>query len=274
MLKYFSIPIIIIITFACADLRTGKVKKDPQEDKGMELLAAMAEAHHVKAWDSVQTYSVFFQDHFYGRIGKLANPFPEEVMRMCLDYVPGIFHGRICFESGAWNKNQWVIFSDQTYENVNQSDTLRSSKNKDIRFWVPTYQYFVEFPARIGEATAIGYLGEKQIGNENCEGVMVSWETLKPQRDIDQYIIWLDHASHQIVKIEYTIREVNTPMKGAVYFKDYKLYNGLLLPSRMPVESNLVRDGMLHEMRIDSIHFNEISVETLEPSPSLIKIDD
>lgn len=263
----------LILVFSCADLRTDVVKKEMNEDKARELISAMEKAHRIDQLDSIQTYSIFFQDHFYGRIGKVANPFPEEITKMRLDYLPGDFNGRITFQEGEWKGKQWGFFSNHSYENINHSDTLQYSKEKDIRFWVTSYQYFLEFPARIAAATAIGYVGEKQIGQFACEGIMASWGTLEPQRKIDQYVIWVDTETHRIVKINYSIREVNTMVKGGVYFKGYESFNDLLLPTRMPVESNMVRDGMLHEMRIDSVHINEITKASLEPEPSLIKIN-
>jgi hypothetical protein len=258
----------VLICFSgCSDIRTNLVKKEVNRYKGVQLLRKMGEAHQISTWDSVATYSVYFQEHFYGKIGQMANPFPDEITKMELDYIPGTFNGRITFLSGEWQSQVWGVSEGATYEKVTLLDSTEFVKNKDAAFWVPTYQYFIEFPARIQEATAVGYAGQKEVNQQICEGIMVSWGTLEPQRKVDQYLIWVNQTTHQIVKIEYTIRELNSLLKGAVYFKDYATINGLLIPTRMPVESNLVRNGMLHEMRLDSIQFDIIPQAALRPTP-------
>ena len=271
MWKSVYIVFMLIFMLGCADIRTSVVKKEVNRFQGIQLLRAMGEAHHIGSWDTISTYRVYFQDHFFGKVGAFGNPFPDEVTAMQLDYIPGTFDGRIAFLSGTWRERQWGIMSWQTYEKDSALDSVIFKKNKDARFWIPTYQYFLEFPARIQEATAVGYAGQKQIGDFSCEGIMVSWGTLAPQRKTDQYLIWTDKTSHRIIKIVYTIREMNTFLKGAVYFNDYEIWNGLLLPMRMPVESNLVRDGMLHEMRIDSILFDVIPPADLRPEMTEIE---
>ena len=101
-------------------------------------------------------------------------------------------------------------------------------KHKDAYFWTPTYQYFIEFPMRIQEANAVSYAGQKEINEKLCEGILASWNTTKPQKKTDQYLIWIDPATNRIEKLEYTIREVMSFVTGAALFKDYKNYNGIL----------------------------------------------
>ena len=103
---------------------------------------------------------------------------------------------------------------------------------------------------RIQEATAIDYAGQRVINDIKAEGVLASWNTLEPQSNIDQYLIWIDPKTHRIVKVEYTIREMYSFISGAAYFNKYKKFDGILLPTEMPVESNLVRNGLLHTMGI------------------------
>jgi len=115
----------------------------------------------------------------------------------------------------------------------------------------------------------LAYAGEKTINGTLCEGIVVSWNSVEPQRDIDQYLISLDNKSKRIVKLEYTIREMFNFLTSAAYFNDYKDYDGIILPTRMPVESNLVSEGFLHEMRIKSFRKARISPEELRPDSSL-----
>ena len=58
---------------------------------------------------------------------------------------------------------------------------------------------------------------------------------------------------------------------GAVYYKDY---NGIILPSSLPIESNLVKNGYMHEMRIKSFRPDIYWVEELQPNTELNKVGD
>ena len=86
---------------------------------------------------------------------------------------------------------------------------------------------------------------------------------------MDQYLIWLDSDTKRIVKLEYTIRDAYNFLKGAVYFKDYKNYEGIWLPSSLPVESNLLEDGFLHEMQILNFSKNRVAIRDLRPNRAL-----
>lgn len=68
-----------------------------------------------------------------------------------------------------------------------------------------------------------------------------------------------------IVKVEYTVRDVYKFVTGAAYFQEYKNYNGIILPSTLPVESNLLKKGFLHKMSITNFTPNKISSTLLTP---------
>jgi hypothetical protein len=232
------------------------------------LIADMAKAHNIGAWDSISTYRASFDDEFYGLVGKNGNPFPGNKGIFDLDYIPGSFDGRLTFTEGEIKGETWGIQSWKTYTSKNGSTPIFQQHN-DAYFWLPTYQYFIEFPLRIQEATAFSYAGTKVIDGINCEGVIASWNDTAPQNDIDQYLIWLDPDSKRIVKLEYTIREMYYFLTGAAYFKEYKQFGDLMLPTYFPVESNIVSDGWLHKMRITDFIANPVPVAALRPDGTM-----
>lgn len=250
--------------FKLADLRVDKENASSNPEKAQQLLTEMGVAHGITYWDSIQTYNVSFEDEFYGFIGKQAHPYKEQEVQFSLNYIPKKFNGQLEILSGKQTGDHWGIQSWETYRK-DEDGNMSAKKNKGMKFWIPTYQYFIEFPSRIQEATSIDYLGEKVIDGIKTEGVIASWNTTEPQKDIDQYIIWIDSESKRIVKIEYTVRDMFRFISGATYFQDYKIYNGLLLPSKLPVESNLVKNGLLHTMSIADFKADLVSVDSLMP---------
>jgi hypothetical protein len=268
--KFFLLLIIVLFGYGCvsflklSDLQLDGYKFPNNPDKAKLLLKEMGIAHQIHMWDSIETYNVIFEDEFYGFFGKQSHPFKEQKMTFSLNYIPKTFNGQLEIVSGKEEGAIWGIQSWETYrKNINGKIEIK--KNKDMKFWVPTYQYFIEFPNRIQEATAVDYIGSKTIHGIECEGVLASWNTVLPQKDIDQYVIWLDSQSKRIVKVQYTVRDMYRFVSGAAYFQDYKDYDGFMLPSVLPVESNLVKDGYLHKMSIVNFTPNKLSSNVLTP---------
>ncbi len=258
-----------VYLFGTVDIRTETAKNNPSEAKGKYLLEEMAKAHQVSNWDELDTYTVQFRENMYGFIGKTSNPFPEPSTLLNLSYIPGSYDGRATFMDGPNKGDEWGIQSWKTYQSNAGSEPV-FKKHKNTLFWIPTYQYFVEFPKRILKADAVSYAGKKTIDGIECTGVLASWNSIAPQRKIDQYLLWLDSESKQIVKLEYTVRDMYNFVAGAARLKNYKDFDGILLPTLFEVESNLLSEGeLLHSMEILGFEKNVPSISELRPNAKL-----
>ena len=273
----FILLLIIIVTYfyflGTVDLRTETAKNNPNEKLAKALLKEMGTAHGISNWENINTYSAEFEDIFFGTIGANSHGYTEDSVRFLLKYIPKTFDGKLEFLSGENTGVAWGIQSWKSYVTA-PSQNNKFVNNNDITFWLPTYQYFIEFPLRIQNANSFAYAGEAKIDGKTCEGIIASWNTTEPQREIDQYLIWLDKKTKRIVKLEYTIREMYNFLKGAAYFHEYKNYDGILLPSSMPVESNLLEEGFLHEMRIIDFSKNGFPERELRPNRALVPMGD
>ena len=72
----------LISITGCSDLRTQTVKKTPDEKKGLKLLKEMAMAHGIANWQDIKTYTVHFEEEFYGKIGEKASPYAETKVKI------------------------------------------------------------------------------------------------------------------------------------------------------------------------------------------------
>jgi len=259
--------------FKMVDIRTDEAKEAKGKSKALYLLKRMQDAHGVKHWKNIESYTVDFEDTFFGVVGRTAHPYKEQSVSFRLNYIPGTYDGRMIFTSGKQSGDEWGIQSWNTYEK-NSEGELIFEKNKQAEFWLPTYQYFIELPARISSANVFVYAGQRKIEGVLCEGILASWNTSQPQKGIDQYLIWLDKITKRIVKVEYTVRDAYKFVSGAAIYKDYKDFNGLLLPTRMPVESNLVNKGYLHEMKIKSFQTNVVELDYIRPNADIPVVGD
>lgn len=266
IISLFSLIIIIglFFYFKLSDLRPEGYTYPNDIEKAKQLLEAMGKAHQIEKWNDIETYNVIFEDEFYGFLGKKTHAFQEQKIELSLNYIPKTFDGQLKILSGKEKNNIWGMQSWKTYK-LDKKGKPIVKEHKNIKFYIPTYQYFIEFPSRIQEATSIDYIGTKMINGVKSEGVIASWNTVAPQKDLDQYIIWIDSESKRIVKIAYTVRDKYRFVSGAAYYKDYKDYDGIILPSTMPVESNLVKEGYLHKMSIKNFIPNKVSSKSLRP---------
>lgn len=273
----FILLFFIIVTYfhflGTIDLRTQEAKNKPDEKRAKALLREMGEAHGILNWENINTYSAIYEQVFFGNLGSNSHGYPEDSVRFLLQYIPKTYDGKLEFISGENEEWSWGIQSGKSYV-YRDGSGFKFREDKDIMFWIPTYQYFIEFPLRIQNATSFAYAGESEIDGKLCEGIIASWNTTKPQREIDQYLIWLNKRSKRIVKIEFTIRKIYNFLSGAAYFRDYKNYGGILLPSLIPVESNLLKDGFLHEMRILDFSINSFPMKELRPNRALSPLGD
>lgn len=254
-MRYLFLFSIILFFSSCkiADFSTD-VPEEDNSKKALAILEAAAKAHGTQNWENVSTYEVTFEDEFYGRIGKAASPFKGNPTQLKLRYMTGSPNSRASFLHEKMKGEVWSFNSEKG-----------PSGSKQAAFWLPTYKYFIEFPARITEATVFRYVGEEKINGKTHEKVFATWNQVSAQKDFDQYLIWVDKESHLIGKVAYTIREANKWITGHAMFENIQDFGGILLPTEMPVGSNLLKEGkLLHKMSIRDVKFDSFEKEDLK----------
>lgn len=266
ILSILSLTILIglFFYFNLSDLRPKGYTYPKDINKAKQLLKEMGKAHQIEQWNTIDTYQVVLEDEFYGFLGKKTHDFQDQKIEFSLNYIPKTYDGQLKILSGKEKNIEWGIQSGETYH-LDENGNASVMENTNMKFYIPTYQYFIEFPSRIQEATKIDYLGSKMINGTKSEGIIASWKTIAPQNDLDQYVIWIDAISKRIIKIDYTVRDKYRFVSGVAHYQDYKDYNGIILPSTMPVESNLLKEGFLHKMTIKSFTPNRVSITSLRP---------
>ena len=261
-----SLLLIVGLFFSCkiTDLRPEGYEYASDIARAKQLLEEMGKAHQIDNWNNMETYNVIFEGEFYGFLGKKSHSFKEQKIELSLNFIPNTNDGQLKILSGKEKNKTWGIQSEQTYY-LDEKGKPIVKKNKNMKFYIPTYQYFIEFPSRIQEATSIDYLGTKMIDGVKSEGIIASWNTVAPQKDLDQYIIWINAESKRIIKIGYTVRDKFQFIANEAYFQAYKDYGGIILPSKIPVKSNLLKEGYLSKMSIKNFTPNKVPASSLSP---------
>lgn len=264
---------ISLIGCKASDLRTPEVIAQIEEEKGKQLMDEVAEAHYISVWQQVETYSFRLKDDYFGIIGKLGNPYPQNQADLQLAFIPGTFTGKGIFQKGKWKDKIWGIQAWSTYTRQKEGTLLFHEKNeKNIEFWLPTYQYFIELPARIQETNVVSYAGQRNWNQQTYELVYATWNQSAPQKEIDQYLLWINVKTKQIELVEYTVRDANKWIRSHIVYQDYRNVKGLLIPHKMTVSVGPPQadKAPMHIMILSDFQMDPFPRSELLPDPKKI----
>lgn len=219
------------------DIRTSAAVQAMQapdaEQRGKTLLAAMAAAHYADKWLDHPTSEIEMSDTYFGFF-RLFAPFPGSEAVFHLRYINATYDGTMTLANGKQKGRVWGISDWKTWRRrPGKEKTWKKKKN--IWFWVPTYQYFLMFPLKIQEATCVRHAGTQTIQGKPHEVVFASWNSPEPQKDMDQYMIYLDPESKLIRYIWYTVRGQGKPFHAGLIMQGQQEIGGIVLPEKMLV---------------------------------------
>jgi len=257
-----------LFIFGTADIRTDLTRNKPNAAKGKALLDKAAISHGLEKWEEWETVQLKWSHEFAMLPAIFASPFPDAKFEADFSFTPGQWDSRLDFTSGKNKGTSWGIQNWNTYEKNTLTPAPVFAENADLKFWLPTYQYFVELPSRIFEADIILYAGEQEKDGKTYDGVYATWKSAEVQRNIDQYNLWIDRETGLIAWVDFTIRDFTNFAKGSVEYLDYKDFDGLKLATHMPVISPPL-PGYLHQMRILDFIPNGIEIGELQPDQKL-----
>jgi len=248
----------IFLTSCLTDLRTEFNKtegySESNQQKGRALILAVNKTVGINKLKDFKSYTVQFSDEFLNFSGAFANPYKNKKTNFKLDLVPNSFNSKMTYLNGKEKDRVSGMTDWKTYSIKNDKKIYK--KDKRTQFWLPTYQYFIEFSMRILDADKISYAGIQTYNNKEYELVLASWKSYEPQRKIDQYLIWISKKTGRIEILQYTIRDYYGFIKGVTFMEDYKTFNGIQFPTNMRVKSRLNQKNLMHNMRIENVIFN------------------
>ncbi len=216
-----------------ADIRPPLVQRGISAEsaaRGFALLEKMDAAHGgAEAWRAKGAVR-FTLDDEWGGPAALASPWPENPGRLTLTMLPGRDTGRLEIDGGeTWGVQNWATYTVDAEGKV-QFDAQR---NFDRWFWVPTVGYFLEAPYRLGEATIVADAGPDEHDGVMCDRIFLTWGSEKPNREVDQYVAWIDQKSGRLVHLQYTVRDFAGFISSAMSYSDYRDVDGLPIAHRV-----------------------------------------
>jgi len=262
---YFQLLLILSLIFSScklADIRTDSLKASPTSNnqKGKTLLK---EAHIAMGLDKLvnyQTYTVAYEEQYYG-IGKFINKFNINPVQLTIDYIPQKFIGKVTVNNGRKKGNQYFYNKGKTYYKTVKGK--EGERHKIAKKWIHTHQYFLEFPLRIQEATAITYAGDTIVNNKEYHLVLASWNTIEPQKDIDQYLIAINKKTNFIDFMQFTVRNFTGFAVSTAKYNSFIEKEGVFFPSNISVHGKKYNSSKLYEIRIQELKFDKVDKSTI-----------
>ncbi|MFT5822230.1 MAG: hypothetical protein ACI8ZM_003486 [Crocinitomix sp.] len=278
---------VLLMTGCMANLRPSLVKKSPNstelENKGKEILQKAYDAHGSENLLKHEVYRFTATDDWKGMLGTIGKIWPEKNTEMEIKFAVNTFDAQVKFMSGEQIGNSAGLQSWNFYEGVADKANFDVEKNDKYTFGMAAFQYFIELVSRMNNANIIRYAGETEFNNKHYDLVYVTWNSEKANKDVDQYLLYIDQSTHILDYASFTIREnyINMPGASALYgsigFSDYRNIDGYLVPftqtlfSSKPKKNN---DKYLHQLKLKSFVFDDFKKSELYPNKSIKSVGD
>jgi len=275
-----------------ADLRTDEIRQkglDPTlAARGRELLLAAARSHGLEAWQKHRSFEATAVDSWPS-----GSPWwPGSPQRFHAQRRLGTFTSRVELLDGARQGELWGIQSWAAYK-TQGANKARFAPDRAIEFYLPTLQYFDELPFRMLAAPVILYAGEGQYLGTKYQRVFVTWGSLAPHAEHDQYVLWINPASRLIDVVRYTLRDavpLSSPVMrplmkvfaaGTIHFGAYRRQDGVMVAFEQtvtlppPEETRPpLSENYFHRIVIESARFDSFDPELLSLDPTRREVGD
>ena len=257
------------------DIRPKALREGPisgtSAQSAKERLARAAAAHGVKRWREFRILEVAAKDSWHWWMAHTPlNPWPEPRQQLRMQFLRGTWTSRMELLNGPEPGGVWGIQAWHPYR-ISPGGKPVFQADDDISFYLPTYHYFFEFPFRIGAAGIVADAGEASHQGKSYDRVFATWDTLEPNRDKDQYVVWINQDTGLIDRIEYTVREIGGFAAGATNYYEYRSVDGVMIPHRLSMR--LVMPGGIereaHEVLVEQARWDAVDVGLLLPNPEL-----
>ena len=255
MKKLLAVVLMSILFSSClSDLRPKSRRSTSaytaeMRQKGIEILEKYAMVSGQETWDNIQSYQIFLNDDYFGTMGKLAQPFGQKRNQFRIEFYPNENSGSLLLLNGKKKGMVWGYNEGNTYVKETVNGAIKDVENKKIKFWLPTYQYFIELPFRISNADQIYHMGEEKYGLYNYDKVLVTWKQTAPQKKLDQYLIWVNQGTGLVDKLEFTLRDQAGFLKSTAIISEHIVYKGVVIPGLIKVYTREGSRNPLHVMR-------------------------
>lgn len=230
--------------------------------KGKALMQEMQAAYGGKAkWKAFQTGS-FAQvaDWYEDKLGLAGWDVNPQEIKMTCDL--GTEDATVTLLNGPNTGKTWGVANWKYYQKeTNGKKTFQ--EDEKFKDKIVFKNYWFQFPFRINEAPIIAYAGESTVKGETYDLVYATWGSEAPNRDYDQYILYLDKETRLVEWLHFTIRDKLKFIHSTAHFTDIRKVNGIMAPFNQYITRGAPEDDgpKFHENRYQWVQFGEERVK-------------
>jgi hypothetical protein len=279
------LPIIVIglipLVLGCrADIRPESLQQRTQSRDAQQARAILKNAatslygtRPITPWKNITGIQVNLTDEYFGFMGWVIRPWPENPQDLVFKFIPTKDTGVLYFSEKnsdyphAWGIHEWNAWRREPGKEAVYGD-------EQVKFALPTIQYFLEMPFRLSEEVEIvDYAGVIVIDNVSYHRIYATWGRYEPQEMIDQYVIYVRQDDGIIERVDFTVRDMAEFITGAIVYDDFREVNGYLLPHKLGFGSPSDPRNFFHVYTVNSYRIGiTIPREEYAANPNLAPV--
>lgn len=259
-----AIPVSLILAVGLlagclADIRPDSLKtsiRPDAETRGRQLLADVIKAHGgLDRWKQAKTVEVTARDHWEHWMGRLMF-MPQKESGQLMRWQTSLGGDQVFIEmlESPTKGEKWVMQDWPLYRAApgGQPDY---GAGKKIHFYVATMNYALQLPFRSANAEVVRYGGQGSLRGKQYDLIYTTWHAAEPQKDTNQYVLWVDPVTHELAYLQLTDRELMKGAAGMMGFSGWRMIDGFKVPSRITSYKDAEKNVVLHDLRIESVAF-------------------
>lgn len=269
--------LMILICQSCkiADLRTSEINDaaPDREPKAIELLDTAIKNQNLDLLVNSETYSYKIKDNWKG-LSALFNPFPKDNELMEMRFRPKSFDSQF-FYINVKDQTRYGVQSFRYYK-INETGDVKFKNKKSISFSLPAVQYLFELPIRIKEAPILKYAGSKKIEGITYDLVFATWDSIAPNKEFDQYLLYISQETGLLTFASYTVRDAYLPspknVYGSIRYENMQENSdGIKYPTTIYIQINGLKskDTWTRKMTLQDLKLNDFEVSLLYPNKDI-----
>ncbi len=278
---------LVLLVSSCkmADIQTDYMSASQNVDddkKGRQLLEESVKAMGYDNLQNVSTYQVnaLFDWKFPWKTMPLNSLPGAKGNSIQFRFRTNSFDGQVEYLEGRNKGEAYGLQSWQTYKIKNDEIELTNDKR---RSWgLSSYHYMLEGPYRLLNADIIRYAGTSTFEGKDYDLVFVSWHKAEPQKEYDQWLLYINKNTKFVDMSNLTIRDFFMPFppnmaEGTVrYLNRKKTSSGIYFPESLVIQLLDPKKEKKHVYRItlDNYQFDTFDVNDLSPIKGLPVYDD
>jgi hypothetical protein len=262
-----------LIAGCTADIRTDRLKADAlapdRVQHGRELLAKLAEHYGAAAWKQHHTTELVFHDDWASALAWITGKEPwDQEDQVRLRWQCGADTARADFLAGPRKGEAEGMKWQRTYLQKSGWARPRPVEDPELRFILRALTFLTEMPFRIGDAETVTYEGTETLDGKTYDRVFATWGALEAHSDADQYLLWIDQGSGDLVRADFTVRQTAKFYRTTAWFSDLRTIDGARLPLRITLTDFGKRpsEGYVHDLKAETAAFDSFPAVQLDPT--------